>query len=102
MDPLSPHQLKKQTEKKNVIKFGPPLTKLSGSAHVFNECGGILQNIKYQAYIHAPYEIFRALSIYVLRVGGGIFIVIKILIELSFIKWWRPWSDATLYGLIMF
>ena len=26
-----PHQLKKQ--KKNVIKFGPPLTKLSGSAH---------------------------------------------------------------------
>ena len=28
LDPLSPHQLKK-----NIIKFGPPLTKLSGSTH---------------------------------------------------------------------
>ena len=30
LDPLSPNQLKK-----NVIKFGPPLTKLSGFAHVY-------------------------------------------------------------------
>ena len=29
LDPLSPHQLKKKK-----IKFGPPLTKLSGSTHV--------------------------------------------------------------------
>ena len=32
LDPPSPHQLKKQN-KKNVVKVGPPLTKLSGSAH---------------------------------------------------------------------
>ena len=31
LDPPSPHQLKK---KKNIVKVGPPLTKLSGSAHV--------------------------------------------------------------------
>ena len=31
LDPLFPHQLQKK--KKTVIKFGPPLTKLSGSAH---------------------------------------------------------------------
>ena len=30
--PLSPHQLKK-----NVIKFGPPLTKPSGSAHALGQ-----------------------------------------------------------------
>ena len=30
LDPSSPHQLEKN-EKKNVIKVGPPLTKLSGS-----------------------------------------------------------------------
>ena len=29
LDPLSPHHLKK------VVKVGPPLTKLSGSAHVY-------------------------------------------------------------------
>ena len=28
LDPLSPHQLKK-----NVVKVGPPLTKVPGSAH---------------------------------------------------------------------
>ena len=28
LDPLCPHQLKKKH-----VKFGPPLTKLSGSAH---------------------------------------------------------------------
>ena len=34
LDPASPHQTKKkQTKKKNVVKVGPPLTKLSGSAH---------------------------------------------------------------------
>ena len=27
LDHPSPHQLKKETQKKNVIKFGPPLTK---------------------------------------------------------------------------
>ena len=33
LDPPSPHQLKKQQQKKPV-KVGPPLTKFSGSAHV--------------------------------------------------------------------
>ena len=33
LDPLSPHQLKK-TQKN--VKFGPPLTKLSGSGHELN------------------------------------------------------------------
>ena len=32
LDPPSPHKLKK--EEKNVVKVGPPLTKLSGSAHI--------------------------------------------------------------------
>ena len=36
LDPLSPHQLKKG------IKFGPPLTKLSGFAH---EGGGSINYI---------------------------------------------------------
>ena len=31
LDPLSPHQLKNIY--KNVVKIGPPLTKLSGSTH---------------------------------------------------------------------
>ena len=35
LDPLSPHQPSniKKKKKRNDIKFGPPLTKLSGSAH---------------------------------------------------------------------
>ena len=33
LDPLSPHQPKNKQTKTNVIKFGLPLTKLSGSAH---------------------------------------------------------------------
>ena len=33
LDPLSPHQ-----QKKNVIKFGPPLTKLIKSAHAAHAC----------------------------------------------------------------
>ena len=32
-DPPSPHQLKQKNNKK-YVKVGPPLTKLSGSAHV--------------------------------------------------------------------
>ena len=34
LDPLYSHHLKKRGRKKNVDKFGPPLTKLSGSANV--------------------------------------------------------------------
>ena len=38
LDPLSPHHLKKEDKnsnnnEKNVVKVGPPLTKLSGSMH---------------------------------------------------------------------
>ena len=33
LNPLSSHQLKK----KHIVKAGPPLTKLSGSAHEHNE-----------------------------------------------------------------
>ena len=32
---ICPHQLKKKTHK-NVVKVGPPLTKLSGSAHAYD------------------------------------------------------------------
>ena len=37
LDPLPPHQLKnkaKKKKKKNAVRVGTPLTKLSGSAHV--------------------------------------------------------------------
>ena len=32
LDPLSLHQLTKKQQQKNVVKVGPPLAKLSGSA----------------------------------------------------------------------
>ena len=35
LEPLSLHQLKKQKTKK-LVKVGPPLTKLSGSAHTLS------------------------------------------------------------------
>ena len=47
LDPLSPHQIKKI--KKNVIKVGPPLTKLPGSAHALHtsyDLHGFLPSIK--------------------------------------------------------
>ena len=34
LDPLSPHQLKKQTKKQRCLSW-TPLTKLSGSAHEY-------------------------------------------------------------------
>ena len=54
LDPPSPHHLKKE---KNVVKVGPPLTKLSGSAHVVvsKHCNDYsVVNLTRHAYIFTP------------------------------------------------